>query len=212
MTLLQVSKISLMMSRQVTKRTSLHETGRWLSADCFMLLTRYFLASDAESCWCCVVAECAFLVHSASLTHRQSCLISAHFLSIECCEGKHQNRFVFCLHNDFVWRTQQTQFFFKLIKCFFPPLITGSLSLRVHTSLKIMYFNILRNIHLCYNINSSPFLQLPDISQYTRPHPACDDTRQMRDNLIKLRNDKLSEYSEIVVRDQLTKRYTIMLT
>ena len=68
----------------------------------FMLLTRYFLASDTVQgrvCCVCVVAESAFFApQRKSHTHR---LTSAHFLSIECCEGKHQNRFVFCLHNDF---------------------------------------------------------------------------------------------------------------
>ena len=54
----------------------------------------------------CCGRVCIFGPQRKSHTHR---LTSAHFLSIECCEGKHQNRFVFCLHNDFVWRTQQTQ-------------------------------------------------------------------------------------------------------
>ena len=81
MTLLQVLRISPMMSRQVTKRT-VHFMRR--DGDCqltaFMLLTRYFLASDRVCC-VCVVAESAFFAPQQRKSHTLR-LTSAHFLSI----------------------------------------------------------------------------------------------------------------------------------
>lgn len=139
------------------KDCSLHETGRWLSADCFYASHSIFPGiGQSVLCLCCG-RVCLLCTTAAQVSHTDS-LTSAHFLSIECCEGKHQNRFVFCLRNDFIWRIHQMYASTIFLDFSYH---TGLLHLtNDHWGSETETFHLVKR-PLDYKISSSPRLNIP---------------------------------------------------
>ena len=149
--------------------------------DCQLtLLLCFSLDISWQLCLCCGPESAFFAPQQAVQVSHTERLTSAHFLSItECCEGKHKNRFVFCLHNDFIWRIQQMQFWL--------PKLSGHLTRAHYTSLLFTYMSFggcgYRNISSC---ETSHGLQnqiipclIPDLSQYSRPQLVTTRSRRV---------------------------------